>query len=59
MEKSKVEITVRNQSYTIITDDAPEKVIALANGLNRLLLVYRLDRLINGLNRLNGLSCTC
>ncbi len=37
MEKSKVEITVRNQSYTIITDDAPEKVIALANGLNKLL----------------------
>lgn len=37
MEKSKVEITVRNQNYTIITDDAPEKVIALANGLNKLL----------------------
>ena len=37
MEKSKVEITVRNQNYTIITDDAPEKVLALANGLNTML----------------------
>ena len=37
MEKSKVEITVRNQTYTIITDDAPEKVLALANGLNKML----------------------
>ena len=34
MEKSKVEITVKGQTYTIITDDAPEKVRALANGLN-------------------------
>ncbi|MBQ6023207.1 MAG: cell division protein ZapA [Clostridia bacterium] len=34
MEKSKVEITVKGQTYTIITDDAPEKVLALANGLN-------------------------
>ncbi len=37
MEKSKVEITVRNQNYTIVTDDAPEKVLALANGLNKML----------------------
>ncbi len=35
MEKTKVEITVRNQNYTIVTDDAPEKVLALANELNR------------------------
>ena len=34
MEKSKVEITVKGQTYTIITDDAPEKVLALANDLN-------------------------
>ena len=37
MEKSKVEITLRNQTYTIITDDAPEKVLALAKGLNTML----------------------
>ena len=37
MEKSKVEITIRNQSYTILTDDEPEKVLALANGLNTML----------------------
>ena len=37
MEKTKVEITVRNQNYTILTDDAPEKVLALANGLNAML----------------------
>ena len=37
MEKSKVEITIRNQNYTILTDDAPEKVLALAKGLNTML----------------------
>ena len=37
MEKSKVEITIRNQNFTILTDDAPEKVLALAKGLNTML----------------------
>ncbi len=37
MEKTKVEITIKNQNYTIITDDAPEKVVSLANGLNNML----------------------
>ncbi len=37
MEKSKVEITIRSQNYTILTDDAPEKVRALAAGLNTML----------------------
>lgn len=37
MEKSKIEIVIRNQPYTILTDDAPEKVLALANGLNTML----------------------
>ena len=37
MDKQKVEITIRNQSFTILTDDAPEKVLALAKGLNTML----------------------
>ena len=37
MEKSKVEINIHNQTYTILTDDAPEKVLALAKGLNTML----------------------
>ena len=37
MDKQKVEITVRNQSFTILTDDEPEKVLALAKGLNTVL----------------------
>lgn len=37
MEKNKVEITIRNQNYTIITDEAPEKVKALSNGINTML----------------------
>ena len=37
MDKQKVEITIRNQNYTILTDDAPEKVLALAKGLNTML----------------------
>ncbi|MBQ7638759.1 MAG: cell division protein ZapA [Clostridia bacterium] len=37
MDKNKVEITIRNQSYTIITDEAPEKVEALAAGINTML----------------------
>ena len=34
MEKQKVDITVRGQTYTILTDEAPERVLALANALN-------------------------
>lgn len=34
MEKSKVEITVKNQKYTIITDEPQENIIALANDIN-------------------------
>lgn len=34
MEKSKVEITVRNQNYTIISDEPAENIIAIANELN-------------------------
>ena len=37
MDKQKVEITIRNQNFTILTDDAPEKVLALAKGLNTML----------------------
>ena len=37
MEKNKVDITIRSQVYTIVTDEAPEKVTALANGLNIML----------------------
>ena len=37
MEKKKIEITIRNQSYTVITDDAPEKLLALAQGLDEML----------------------
>lgn len=34
MDKSKVDITVKKQTYTIISDKAPEVIIALANDLN-------------------------
>lgn len=34
MEKQKVEITIRNQTYTLLTDVAPAKVTALAEGLD-------------------------
>lgn len=34
MEKQKVDITVRGQTYTILTDEAPERVLALGNALN-------------------------
>ena len=34
MEKNKVEITVRNQNYTIISDEPAENIIAIANELN-------------------------
>ncbi len=34
MEKNKVEITVRNQNYTIISDEPAENIYALANELN-------------------------
>ena len=34
MENTRVEITVRNQNYTIISDEPEENVIALANELN-------------------------
>ena len=37
MEKTKVDITIKGQTYTILTDDSPEKVVALANGLNTML----------------------
>lgn len=37
MEKNKVEITIRNQNYTIVTDEAPERVMVLANGINTML----------------------
>ena len=37
MDKRKVEITIRNQNYTIVTDEEPEKVKALANGINTML----------------------
>lgn len=34
MEKQKVEIIIRGQSYTLITDEPAEKVLALAKGLD-------------------------
>ncbi|MBQ6421474.1 MAG: cell division protein ZapA [Clostridia bacterium] len=34
MEKQKVEIIIRGQSYTLITDEPAEKVVALAKGLD-------------------------
>ena len=34
MDKQKVEITIRNQNYTLLTDVAPAKVAALAEGLD-------------------------
>ena len=34
MDKSKVDVTIRKQTYTIISDKAPEVIIALANDLN-------------------------
>lgn len=34
MEKQKVEITVRGQRYTLLTDEAPEAVAALAKTVN-------------------------
>ena len=34
MDMNKVEITVRNQNYTIISDEPEENIIALANELN-------------------------
>ena len=37
MDKQKVEITIRNQNYMILTDDEPDKVLALARGLNKML----------------------
>ena len=37
MDKNKVEITIRNQNYTIVTDETPEKVTTLANGINSML----------------------
>ena len=49
MEKSKVEISVRNQSYTIISSEPPENVIALSNELNE-----KLNAIMNG----TGISLT-
>ena len=37
MEKKKVEITVRGQKFTILTDDAPERLVKLAADLNKTL----------------------
>ena len=37
MDKNKVEISIRNQTYTIVTDEAPEKVLALASGINTMI----------------------
>ncbi len=37
MEKRKMEITVRGQNYTLITDEPEEKVAALTDGLNTML----------------------
>ena len=34
MDKNKIEISIRGQSYTIVTDEPEEKVLALASGLN-------------------------
>ena len=34
MEKSKVDIVVRNQKYTVVSDENPQTVLALANELN-------------------------
>lgn len=34
MNKQKVEITVRGQKYTLLTEEAPERVQALADALN-------------------------
>lgn len=34
MDKNKVEVNIRKQPYTIISDKAPEVIIALANDLN-------------------------
>lgn len=34
MEKNRVEITVRNQNYTIISDEPAENILAIANELN-------------------------
>ena len=35
MDKQKVNITVRGQSYSILTDEEPERVLALSNDLNQ------------------------
>lgn len=37
MDKKKIDITVRNQTYTIVTDESPELVLALANDINSVL----------------------
>jgi|GEM_PF-1172715 len=37
MDKNRVDITIRNQKYTIVTDEEPEKVLALASGINTML----------------------
>ena len=37
MEKRKMDITVRGQTYTLITDEPAEKVAALTEGLNAML----------------------
>lgn len=34
MEKNKVDITVKNQKYTIISDEPEENILALASELN-------------------------
>ncbi|MBQ7689456.1 MAG: cell division protein ZapA [Clostridia bacterium] len=35
MAKQKVEITIRNQNYTLLTDVSPAKVVAIAEGLDQ------------------------
>ncbi|MCH5198042.1 MAG: cell division protein ZapA [Oscillospiraceae bacterium] len=37
MDKHKVDIVIKNQNYTIVTDTSPEEVIALSNGINSML----------------------
>lgn len=43
--KTKVEISVRNQNYTIISSEKEENVIALANAVNE-----KLNEIMNGAN---------
>ena len=43
--KSKVEISIRNQSYTIVSSEKPENVLALANELNE-----KLSEIMTGAN---------